>query len=187
MTPAWAPDGQPFGLNRLHQSSRQRGKGAGSLHRVTSQLQRFTLSHMPKSNIGGPILMIPRINSAPPSYCPLRTRVQSPHDLRHNKMSFVSSVRRINLGPATGKERRGRKLRSKTALQPSVAYVARPTAATRKRLRRGLKPAELANRPGASRNAPITIESDEEEPEHAGPIRRRRYALLRTDCHTNRC
>ncbi|KAH9871041.1 hypothetical protein J1614_006615 [Plenodomus biglobosus] len=77
-------------------------------------------------------------------------------------MGSVRNVRRINIGPATGKEKRGRASRPKPAPQNSVHKISKQPADPSKKPSKANKTQRAGTRMGASEDMPIHIPSDDE-------------------------
>jgi hypothetical protein len=88
------------------------------------------------------------------SRCVRRALKENVKIAKHNMVAFGRNIRKINMGPATGKERRGR---PRKKAQP-------PTPETPKRkIARHPKFVGSGTRVGAAQHIPITLDSDEDE------------------------
>ncbi|RMZ71884.1 hypothetical protein GMOD_00009235 [Pyrenophora seminiperda CCB06] len=95
-------------------------------------------------------------------------------------MGFQRNIRRINMGPATGKEKRGRRSRSKAAVLASeLPKISESRSKT--------KASDVASdtREGASQSTPITLDSDDSEPIPELPKEHRRNAAMRKKALTS--
>ena len=143
----------PYGLSSYYKNLCTKGKAAQRLH-------------------GPPVFRIASLedlSTVEPSYTfPLRHAILNTGPQlaseSENNMGFQRNMRRINMGPASGKEKRGRRHRSQATI--SVSKVPRFSKHGSKTGRKQAKASKVdsAAQQGTSRSVPITLDSDDDEP-----------------------
>lgn len=155
---AWAPAVLPYGLSSLHRKIQQGGQGTAGPpgEKLRLHISPYKASIAPSTEDKRTTLALS------PTRNYLQARKQYLQDLRQNKMVYVRNVRLINLGPAVGKEKRGRRLRSKQTPQSIATHSSVFSTRTKRAPRRGPKPPSPSTRLGATADVPIKIDNDEE-------------------------
>jgi len=143
----------PYGLSSYYRSLRTKGKAAQRLHGPPV----FRIASLEDLSTVEPL------DTFPPRHAILNTAPRITPESEDN-MGFQRNMRRINMGPASGKEKRGRRHRSQATV--SVSKVPKSSKHGSKTGRKQAKASrvDLAAHQGTSRSVPITLDSDDDEP-----------------------
>lgn len=115
-----------------------------------------------------------------PASHPIRRAHKSFKKLPAAQMAYSRELRKINMGPATGKEKRGRKPKSKTksSSKLSVSKSKASTSSTTQSFANSAESMKPSMRVGVSKDEPIMISDSEEDDAYEGSASTSRYALL---------
>ncbi|KAI8941660.1 hypothetical protein NX059_002872 [Plenodomus lindquistii] len=156
----WTSARLPYGLSSAHRNLRTGGKGVAIPFGQQTRQQISTLKELSQLPIATPAIKnVPSLRPSQPS---------SKHHKKHRReadqdtMGYVRNVRKINMGAASGKEKRGRTPKSAPAPQSSVRKKNKQNTESSKQSRPTSKALEPGTRMGAAADMPIEIMSDDE-------------------------
>ncbi|KAF2848715.1 hypothetical protein T440DRAFT_152220 [Plenodomus tracheiphilus IPT5] len=159
----------PYGLSCAHQNSRFGGKGVAMPWGQQTRQPISTLKELSRL----PVTMTTDTTVTPLFSCqiPSRHHTKDRQGILRHKMGFVRNVRRINMGPATRKEKRSRTPKSIPSPHISVRKKNKQRAEPQVQPIKARKTMRPRTQMGASEDMPINIVSDDdEEPELGGRV-----------------
>jgi hypothetical protein len=142
----------PYGLSSHYQNFLIRGKGMASpcappRFRIASLRELSTLNSSNTFTLPPSSTSIARVERSA-----LKAKIKSART--QNMVAFGRNIKKINMGPATGKEKRGR---PRKKAQPPVPET------PKRRIARHPKSVGPGTRVGAAQHIPITLDSDDDE------------------------
>jgi len=139
----------PYGLSSQYQDI-LRGSKDTSVRCGLPQYRTATLLEVSRLNPFDPHQSLPSVGRTPNPRQAIRQRKPDYSRQKEDNMGFQRNIKEINMGPATGKEKRGR---AKQKPQISV-----------RKLHKAASKFSPGFRVGASQDLPITLDSDDDAP-----------------------
>jgi len=139
----------PYGLSSQYQHILGERKDT-SVRCGPPQYRTATLLEISRLNPFDPHQSLPSLGRTPNPRQTIRQRKPEYSSQKEDNMGFQRNIKKINMGPATGKEKRGRAKR-----KPQISVRKLPKAGSK------FSP---GYRVGASQDLPITLDSDDDAP-----------------------